>query len=240
MADMPRIAEIAARYDVPVIEDAACALGANLQGKQAGTWGVMGCFSFHARKTITTGEGGMVSTDDDTLAHRLRVLRNHGQDPDSATPDFVAPGYNCRLTDFQAALGITQLTKLERIIERRRALAANYDNLLVGTGISAPKALEDLSHVYQSYVVRLPREVASARSEIIATLREKGIETTVGTYHMPLTTYFRDWGGFEEGDFPVTDDVASRTMTLPLYESLSFDQQEFVVTSLSDLIGGLV
>ena len=239
MADMPRITEIAARYDIPVIEDAACGLGANLQGKQAGTWGTMGCFSFHARKTITTGEGGIVSTDDDTLAHSLRVLRNHGQDPDSSTPDFVAPGYNLRLTEFQAALGMTQLNKLERIVKKRRALATNYDDLLEGTGISAPKALEDSSHVYQSYVVQLPEEVTSRRPEIIASLREKGIETTIGTYHMPLTTYFRKWGDFAKGDFPVTDDVAARTMTLPLYESLSFKEQRFVISSLSRSIGEL-
>src|SRR5215207_7433580 len=119
MTDMFRIADIAARYDVPVIEDAACALGADLQGQQAGTWGLMGCFSFHPRKAVTTGEGGMVSSNDDRLSRRLRVLRNHGQDPDSSTPDFVAPGYNLRLTEFQAALGITQLSKLERIVERR-------------------------------------------------------------------------------------------------------------------------
>jgi perosamine synthetase len=239
MADMLRISEIAARYDVPVIEDAACALGANLQGKLAGTWGVMGCFSFHPRKTITTGEGGIVSTDDDTLAHHLRVLRNHGQDPDSSTPDFVAPGYNLRLTEFQAALGISQLTKLERIVKRRRALAANYDDLLRGTGISAPKALEDSSYVYQSYVVLLPKEVTPRRSEIIETLREKGIETTIGTYHIPLTTYFRKLGGFRRGDFPATDNVASRAMTLPLHEVLSLDQQEFIVSSLRSLIGAL-
>jgi dTDP-4-amino-4,6-dideoxygalactose transaminase len=239
MADMPGIAKIAGRYDIPVIEDAACALGAELQGKRAGTWGLMGCFSFHPRKIITTGEGGIISTNDSALARRLRILRNNGLDPNSPTPDFVAPGYNLRLTEFQAALGRTQLSKLERIVEKRRALAANYGNLLKGTNIATPKALEDSSHVYQSYVVLLPPPIAPHRPEVIEILKERGIETTIGTYHMPLTTYFRGWGHFKKGDFPVTDDIASRAMTLPLYESLSFDQQEFIVSSLNDLIDKL-
>lgn len=240
MADMPRIAEIAERHGLPVVEDAACALGASLGGRRAGEWGIMGCFSFHPRKAITTGEGGMVSTNDSDLARRLRILRNHGQDPDSSPTEFVAPGYNFRLTEFQAALGITQLGKLERIVERRCVLAGNYDRLLEDTDISTPRALERPSHVYQSYVVLLPKDMASRRSEIIQGLRDRGVEATIGTHHMPMTTYFRKWGDFEIGDFPVTDDVSSRAMTLPLYESLSHEQQEYVVSALSDAIGELV
>ena len=236
MADMSRIAGIAQRYGVAVVEDAACALGASLQGRQAGAWGNAGCFSFHPRKAITTGEGGVVSTNDDALARRVRILRNHGQDPDSSPSDFVAPGYNMRLTDFQAALGLTQLDKLERIVERRRALASGYDRLLEGTGVRVPRALEASSHVYQSYVVLLPGEATPRRSELIQLLRSRGVETTIGTHHMPMTTYFRKWGSFKTGDFPVTDEVASRALTLPLYESLSFAEQEVVVSALVDSI----
>jgi perosamine synthetase len=94
MADMAAIGELAARYNLPVIEDAACALGATLKGRQAGTWGTMGCFSFHPRKAITTGEGGIIVTNDDNAARRIRALRNHGQDPDAASPDFIMPGPN--------------------------------------------------------------------------------------------------------------------------------------------------
>jgi dTDP-4-amino-4,6-dideoxygalactose transaminase len=116
LADMPRILELAGRYGLPVVEDAACALGATWLGRPAGTWGIMGCFSLHPRKAITTGEGGFISTADADLARRLRTLRNHGLDPQAPAPDFVEPGFNYRMTEFQAALGSTQLAKLDRIL----------------------------------------------------------------------------------------------------------------------------
>lgn len=236
IADMKRINAIAARHGLPVVEDAACALGATLEGRQAGSWGVMGCFSFHPRKAVTTGEGGIITTNDDAIARTLRILRNHGLDPDAPTPDFVAPGYNLRLTEFQAAMGTTQLAKLERIVTGRRALAARYDALLAGTVIQAPRFEAGSAHVYQSYVVLLPAAAAPRRSAIIAALKERGIETTIGTYHMPMTTYFRQWGGFKEGDFPVTDDIAARAMTLPLHEGLTAEDQERVVRALQALV----
>ena len=138
MADMPQISELAQRFDLPIVEDAACALGASCKGKKAGSWGIMGCFSFHPRKAITTGEGGMITTDDSRLADRLRALRNHGQDPGAPSPDFIMPGFNCRMTEFQAALGLNQMAKLDRILTARRQLASSYNSLLVGTSIQAP------------------------------------------------------------------------------------------------------
>lgn len=236
MADMPQILAAAKRHGLPVVEDAACALGAELDGRRAGAWGVMGCFSFHPRKAITTGEGGMIATDDDALARRLRALRNHGQDPEVASPDFIMPGHNMRLTEFQAALGSSQLGKIERIIERRRAHASLYDALLAGTVLRSPRALAGSRHVYQSYVISLPPEVAPHRAAIISTLRERGIETTIGTYHMPLTSYFRRWGDFKPGDFPATDGVSARAMSLPMYEGLSPEQQASVVAALEEAV----
>ncbi len=236
MADMARILEVASDHGVPVVEDAACALGAELHGKRAGTWGVMGCFSFHPRKAITTGEGGIVTTDSSALARKLRLLRNHGQDPDASTPDFVTPGHNMRLTEFQAALGSTQMQKVERIISSRKAQANHYDELLKGTGLVTPKALTGSRHVYQSYVALLPSEVASARAEIIRELKAQGVETTIGTYHLPLTTYFRKRGGFKAGDFPLTDEAAARAISLPLFEKLTLAQQEIVVSKLEEAL----
>lgn len=234
LADMPRIRALAERHGVPVVEDAACALGTELSGRRAGTWGVMGCFSFHPRKAITTGEGGVVTTDDDALARTLRILRNHGLDPDAPVPDFVAPGFNTRLTEFQAALGTNQMHKLERVIESRRRAAACYDRLLQDSGITVPGELAGSRHVYQSYVVLLPADAAPRRAAIVAALREQGIETTIGTYHMPLTTFFRDRYGFRPGDFSVTDSVAARAMSLPLFEGITEAQQERVVGALRE------
>lgn len=232
MADMPAILELVNRYRLPVVEDAACALGATLHGRQAGTWGVMGCFSFHPRKAITTGEGGLIITDDPALARRLRALRNHGQNPDALSSDFIMPGFNYRLTEFQAALGLTQLAKLDRIISARRHLAACYDGLLQDTPLQAPAVAMGSRPVYQSYVVLLPDEIAANRTRLIARLKETGIETTIGTLHMPMTNYFRRRFGYELEDFPITDQVYARSLTLPLYESLTPEAQRQVIDHL--------
>jgi len=114
MSDITAIIEVAGKYGIPVIEDAACALGAKWEGRNAGSWGVMGCFSFHPRKAITTGEGGAITTNDDGLARKLRALRNHGLDPEASSSDFIMPGFNYRMTEFQAAFGTSQMKKLDR------------------------------------------------------------------------------------------------------------------------------
>jgi len=232
MADMPAIMEVANRFEIPVIEDAACALGARRCGRAAGTWGRVGCFSFHPRKAITTGEGGLVVTDDEALARRLRVLRNHGQAVDANPPDFVLPGFNYRLTEFQAALGLTQMKKADRLIAARRRLGAGYDRLLQGTNIEAPFRAPDAEHVYQSYVTRLPASLSAVRSELVGRLKEQGIETTIGTWHMPMTTFFREKYGFAPGDFPASEEAFARSLSLPLYAGLTDADQAFVIGAL--------
>jgi perosamine synthetase len=236
MADMPAILALANRWQIPVVEDAACALGASWQGRPAGSWGRMGCFSFHPRKAITTGEGGMVTTGDKALAVRLRALRNHGQDPDATGIDFILPGLNYRLTDFQGAMGVTQMAKLERIIAARRAGAESYHRLLANTGVQVPIVPTGSRHVFQSFVVLLPSDQAARRRAIIAALKERGIETTIGTWHMPLTSYFRSKYNYAPGDFPVADQVFARALTLPLHEGLTPAEQETVVTQLGDTL----
>ena len=236
MADMPSILALANRWQIPVVEDAACALGASWQDRQAGSWGLMGCFSFHPRKAITTGEGGMLTTSDKVLAARLRALRNHGLDPNAPAIDFVLPGLNYRLTDFQAAMGVTQMAKLGRIIAARRARAEAYDRLLTNTDIKAPVVAPGSQHVYQSYIALLPAHQAAGRSALIAALKQSGIETTIGTWHMPLTSYFRSKYSFASGDFPVADQVFARALTLPLHEGLTEAEQHTVVTRLCALL----
>ena len=232
MADMPEILELADRYALPVIEDAACALGATLHGRQAGTWGVMGCFSFHPRKAITTGEGGIITTNDSGLVHSLRALRNHGQDPEASSPDFIMPGFNYRMTEFQAALGITQMAKLDRIIGYRRRMASNYNELLSGTPVQAPIVSEGGRPVYQSYVVLLPEYMTSHRQTIIEQLRESSVETTIGTWNMPMTSYFRSRYGYRMGDFPVVNHIFARSLCLPLHENVSSQEQQYIIDNL--------
>jgi perosamine synthetase len=228
VADMAGIA--AAAPGVPVIEDGAAALGASQDGRPAGSFGSMGCFSFHPRKAVTTGEGGAVTTDDADLARTVRALRNHGMDPEASSPDFILPGFNYRMTDFQAALGLTQLDKLDAIVAGRRAAAARYDDLLASTPVRAPSIRPGNDVVFQSYVTLLPEGID--RSVLIARLRDEGIETQIGTYHMPLATYFRKRYGYRRGMFPATDAVADRALTLPLYPAIGPDQQAEVVGRL--------
>lgn len=239
MADMTSIMEIAKQFAIPVIEDAACALGASHYGKQAGTWGTLGCFSFHPRKAITTGEGGIIVTNDSALNRMLRALRNHGLDPDSVQPDFIVPGYNYRMTEFQAALGLTQMNKIQRIIQNRTRLALEYDKLLAVGPLQTPVVSEHNKSVHQSYVILLPSEKAAFRKEIISKLKEQGIEVTIGTWHMPLTTHFRTKYKYKEGDFPVTDMVFSNSLTLPLFENMSIAEQETVVEKLQRVLDDL-
>jgi perosamine synthetase len=221
MAQMAEIRSIAARYEIPVVEDAACALGATLDGRPAGAWGVVGCFSFHPRKLVTTGEGGIIVTESPEVAARMRILRNHGQDLSTGRPDFVQPGFNFRLTEFQAALGLAQLDKLERIVTTHRRVAQQYNSMFADTQVLHPIALEDTAHTYQSYVVLLPVRTAEQRDRVIARLKERGIESGIGTHHLPLTTYWRRSLGCKAGDYPATDEVAARALALPIHSSVS-------------------
>jgi perosamine synthetase len=236
MADMPRILEIAEQYGLPVIEDAACALGASQQGQQAGSWGVMGSFSFHPRKAVTTGEGGIITTNDPKIAWRLKVLRNHGLDPNASTPKFVMPGFNYRMTDFQAALGVTQMAKLERVVKARQVAAKRYDQLLQDSSLQSPTVPNGSEHVYQSYVTLLPEDAAANRAKLISDLRAEGIETNIGTWHMPLTDYYQKRYGYRLGDFPNADAVFARAFTLPLFEGITPEQQQYVVENVVALI----
>jgi perosamine synthetase len=236
IADMPAILELANEYRIPVIEDAACALGASLNRVQAGAWGTLSSFSFHPRKAITTGEGGVVTTNDDELAWKIKAMRNHGLDPNSSTPNFVMPGFNYRLTEFQGALGLSQMQKLERIIKARQAAAAIYDQLLESTAFKKPEVKLGVHHVYQSYVCLLPASIVPKRKELIAELKSQGIETNIGTWHMPMTDYYAKRYGYQIGDFPVTDTVFFESFTLPLFEDIKLDQQQKVIHQLLQII----
>jgi dTDP-4-amino-4,6-dideoxygalactose transaminase len=231
MADLDSIGDIASGYAVPVIEDAACALGASWAGRKPGATTLAACFSFHPRKAITTGEGGMIATDDTRLATASRTLRNHGQDPASTTIDFVLPGLNYRMTEFQATLGSAALQRLEEGIAARRRLAARYDALLSDC-VDVPYVPPSCAPVYQSYVVLLPESAAASRPALIEQMRARGVETTIGTWSIPTTSYYRRRYGYDEGTFPVTSEVFARSLALPMHEKLSADDQSHVSEAL--------
>lgn len=231
-ADLRAILPLCEARGIPVVEDAACALGAELDGRLAGTFGRLGCFSFHPRKAITTGEGGLIVTEDPGLARALRILRNHGIDPDRPG-EFVRFAFNYRLTEVAAAMGLVQLAKLDRILGARREAAARYGPLLAGVPVVRPVLRDGAAHAYQSYVVRIPDASAAERDRIVARLREGGVEATIGTSHMPMAACFRERYGYEQGDFPGADRAFAETITLPLYEGITPEDQETVARVLA-------
>jgi perosamine synthetase len=230
-ADMEPILALAERHGLAVVEDAACALGTTYHGRPVGALGTAGCFSFHPRKSITTGEGGMVTTNDPDFAERLRLLRSHGGIRRGNRFTFEAAGYNYRLSDILAAIGIAQLDKLAWILMRRREIAARYRELLADvTGISPPIEPAWGGHVYQSFVVLL--DEAIDRDAVIAALADDGIETTLGTYALHCQPYFQRTFGYRLGDLPASRAAYQRSLTLPLFVTLDEATQERVVATL--------
>jgi dTDP-4-amino-4,6-dideoxygalactose transaminase len=217
---------------VTFIEDAACALGAHENGRPAGSFGIAGCFSFHPRKIITTGEGGMLVTDDERLASAARRYRNHGLEVAGGAAVFVDPGDNLRMTDFQAALGVTQMDRLADLVGQRSQLAAQYDEMVDQVGCRpqtrAPGA------AVQSYVVVVP-DGASAE-QTIRSLRERGVEATIGTNAIPFTPYFQHVYHATDADFPNTAILRDRAVTLPLFPGMTEHEQERVVQTLADAV----
>lgn len=217
-----------------IVEDAACALGAERGGQAAGTAGDAGCFSFHPRKIMTTGEGGIVVTRRGSLARRLRALRSHGLVRASGGLDLVEPGLNYRMSDFQAALGLSQLSRLGTLIGRRARLARAYREALEGLpGLALPPAPPEGVAVAQSFVVLFRSRALRARAE--AALRRRGIETTFGTHCVPLLGWYRKRYGHVRADFPNAAAARERSLSLPLHPSLTPREQARVVRCLEEV-----
>lgn len=234
-ADMDPITAFAHAHGLTVIEDAACAIGTTYHGRACGTLGDAGCFSFHPRKAMTTGEGGLVTTADETLAERARLLRNHGGIRRDGRFTFEAAGFNYRMSDILAAIGVAQARKLPGFIAAKRRLAGRYRALLAGvTGVSLPTEPAWGGHVYQSFVVLL--DEAIDRDAIILRMRRAGIETTLGTYALHDQPYFQRTFGYRTGDLQHSDLAYRQTLTLPLYPGLSDGDLDVVSGALADAV----
>lgn len=234
-ADMDDIIEISKAYNLKIIEDAACALGAEYNGRKCGTFGDVGCFSFHPRKAITTGEGGIIVTNDDEIAQNLRVWRNHGMINKQGKYNFVLPGFNYRMTDIQGAIGTVQMQKLDDIIAKKRTLANIYDELLKDLNwVKIPGIAKGVIHVYQSYVVVLDSELG--RDSFIVKLRDWGIETTIGTYSLHMLDYYCKKYGYNPEDFPNAKRAFEHGITLPLHSGMSENDVHYVVKNIRNAI----
>jgi len=218
-ADMEPIIDIAKKHNLYIIEDAACALGAEYKGRKCGTMGDIGCFSFHPRKAITTGEGGMIVTNNTEIAERIRALRNHGVVNRNGEYKFEYAGFNYRMTDFRGAIGWIQMEKIDKIIGRRIELAKLYDSLLGNIDeVQPPFVANGNKHIYQSYVVLLDDQIN--RDAVIRKLKERGIETTIGTYALHCQPFYRKTYGFKEGELGNSYRVFKQGLCLPLYPQM--------------------
>lgn len=248
-ANLKEIKEIADKENLFLIEDSACALGAKTDEDFEGSYGIISCLSFHPRKSITTGEGGMLLTDDDELADKVRKLRSHGASVSEVNrhlnkgyllPEFNELGYNYRMTDISAAMGIAQMQKLDLITEKRRSIASNYDKKLKEVDfIKTPKVPKDYYHTYQSYVCMIDWKKLNLknieagnkfRNELMDYLETNGISTRVGTHATHML------GVYKENDNHLDLDGAyecdSLSITLPLYFTLDSEDQDYVVSKI--------
>jgi perosamine synthetase len=215
-ADLDPILEVAGRYGVPVLEDAACSLGGEYRGRASGTIGTLGAYSFHPRKIVTTGEGGMVVTDDALLARRLSVLRTHGSVRGESYLSFVDSGFNYRLSDINAAIGVVQMSRLGALVAARRANAEALTAVLAGVaGVRSPVEPPYARHTYQSYVVLLDPDID--RDAVILRMRERGVETTLGTYSLQAQPFFAGLPGAMRHWADTSAAVHRAALTLPLH-----------------------
>jgi dTDP-4-amino-4,6-dideoxygalactose transaminase len=223
VADMDMILAIADRHGLAVVEDACQAHGATFRGRRAGSFG-HGAFSLYATKNMTTAEGGLITTDDDRLADWLRVYRNQGM---RTRYQFEMLGYNFRLTDLAAAIGLVQLAKLERNTARRQAIAAAYDAAFADLPVATPIIPQGRSHVFHQYTLAVGR----LRDEILAELRAAGVGADV-YYPLPVhrQAYIQELG--LHADLPITDRAASETIALPIFPGMTDAEQATVLEAV--------
>ncbi|WP_066892511.1 DegT/DnrJ/EryC1/StrS family aminotransferase [Clostridium nigeriense] len=221
-ADMDKIMEIAKKHNLKIIEDAACALGAEYKGKKIGTIGDLGCFSFHPRKAITTGEGGVIVTSNDELAEKIRVLRNHGLNIIDGKHQFVMAGLNYRMTNIQGAIGVVQMKKIKNIIKKRIEMAHEYNDILRSIkGITLPEEKSYGKHVWQTYHIILDEKIN--RDELIKKLKEKGIETNFGAYAVHVQPYYQNKYKHKISEYINSNIAYKQGLALPLYSEMDYE-----------------
>jgi perosamine synthetase len=232
---------------MPIIEDAACAAGATYKGVHAGGLGLAAAFSFHPRKSITTGEGGMVTTNDDHLAEVANMLRNHGASVSEEQrhkgprpyllPEFNLLGFNYRMTDLQGAVGVVQLAKLTRFVAERDEWAAWYMHELASVSwLRMPQRPEHGKHAWQAFVTFVdPATAPLPRNEVMEHLQRKGISTRPGTHAIHMLGYYRDRLGLKADDLPAARDCDAQTMAIPLHNRMVAEDYRRVVEAIKEI-----
>lgn len=230
-AEMDRMMAIAKKYRLDVVEDAACALGAEFNHKKIGTFGRFGCFSLHPRKMITTGEGGVVITDDDVLAERVRSLRNHGLASSGNGFDLIYAGLNYRMTDFQAVLGLSQLAVIDEAAQARDQIAQMYQERLSGIGwIKTPQRFETKKSICQTYHLLLDENLQ--RDALITSLKQEGIETNYGAYALNCLSYYRQKYGYTGKELKNAVRAYKQGLALPIGSHVNKKDVDYIVGTL--------
>ncbi len=240
-AGFDKVCRVAQEHNLPVVEDSCEALGSALNGKKVGTFGTMSVFGFYPNKQITTGEGGMILTDDDSLADICCSLRNQGRSKDDNWLTHERLGYNFRISDINCALGLAQLSRIEQIKARRRQVAEWYQEMLAGDSrIIVPAEQDGCDMSWFVFMVRLAdRFTLEQRNKALHEMTKRGIQ--VGNYFPPVhlqPVMVRRYG-YKNGDFPITENVCKSTIALPFYNNLSKDQVATVSAALKDVLDNI-
>jgi len=233
-ADWDRFRRIGKKYNLKLIEDSAEALGAEYKGKRAGSLGEVGVFAFYPNKQITTGEGGIIVTDDEELTKLARSMRNQGRGESGEWLDHERLGYNYRMDELSAALGCSQMERIVEILEKREKVAEMYGEKLAEVEeVQVPFIAGYINKMsWFVYVVRLKRGID--RNKVIKYLNEEGVQCKPYFTPIHLQPFYREMFGYKEGDFPVTEDVTGRTIALPFFNNLKEEQIDYVVEKLKE------
>jgi len=230
--DVKAVQQICEDKDIVLVEDCAQAHGAEFEGQKVGSFG-MGCFSFYPTKNMTTGEGGMITVSDDSLAARLRLMRNHG---DAGKYNHVALGYNYRMMNLQAAIGLVQLRLLEEFNSKRIRNAEYLSRNIRAPGLTTPFRQPNVKHVYNQYVLRVEEDFPASRERLMEYLQSRGIGSAV---HYPKAVYdqplYRQLG--LKGRCPVSEEVSSKVLSLPVHPSLKEEELEYIASTLNQFEG---
>lgn len=233
--DYEAIKELIEDKGITILEDACQAVGAKRNGKMTGSLGDVGAFSLYATKNITTGEGGMLTTDDDEIARKAKMCRHHGQD-EAVRYEYLELGYNYRMTDIAAAIGIAQMNKIDRIIEARvRNAELLNEGLSEVKGIITPKVSKGNTHVYHQYTIRITEEYGHTRDELIEYLKER--EIGCGIYYpkpLHMHKHFMSMG-YKEGDFPVSEKLSKQVLSLPVNPFVTKEDVEYIIDEIKEL-----
>ncbi|MBL7912851.1 MAG: DegT/DnrJ/EryC1/StrS family aminotransferase [Bacteroidia bacterium] len=245
-ADMDAIKAIA--KNIPLIEDGACAAGSGYKGTPAGALGDLGCFSFHPRKSVTTGEGGMVTTNNDKYGELVSMLRNHGASISEEQrhkgpkpyilPDFNLMGFNYRMTDLQGAVGVVQIKKLDKFIDEREKWANYYDKELAGISwLRTPQFDKTIyKHGWQSYVTFVDEKISPiSRNDLMEYLQKHGISTRPGTHAVHMLGYYANKYNIKPSDYPGAQAANDHSMSIPLHNRMVADDYEYIVNILKQI-----